>query len=353
MFKLEEFLKELIALPGLSGYEKPVRDTIAKTWEEYTDELEISRLGSLHGFVHGSGQEPRKRVLLATHMDAIGLMVTQVVDGFLRITEIGGIDDRVLPGQQVIVHGREPIHGVIVQPPSFLLPDKEGEGVVAREYLLVDTGLLPEEVESQVRVGDLVSFAQPPLDMGKHIIAGHSLDNRASVAALTQCLVELKKRNHEWDVAAVATVQEEETMGGAQTSAFQIRPDIAIAIDVTWAKGPGGGEDHKTFAMGEGFTLSWGPSMHPGLFEAIKDVAEQFEFSFSKEVLARNSGTDADAMQTVREGIPTMVISIPIRYMHTPVEMISTKDIQRTARLLTEFISTLDAEFMDSIKPKD
>jgi endoglucanase len=286
-------------------------------------------------------------------MDAIGLMVTQVDQGFLRITEIGGLDDRVLPGQQVIVHGKEDIHGVIVQPPSFLLPEDEGKGVVGQEYLFVDTGLLPDELDEKVRIGDLVSFAQKPLDLGKNILAGHSLDNRASVAVLTECLHALKKRSHEWDVWLAATVQEEETMGGALTSAYQIRPDIAIAIDVTWAKGPGGGEDHKTFGMGEGFTLSWGPSMHPGLFKAIQNIADRYELPYSKEVLPRYSGTDADAMQIVREGIPTMVVSIPIRYMHTPVEMISLKDIHRVSRLLVEFIASLDADFMDSIKPED
>ncbi len=353
MFKRKKFLKDLIALPGLSGYEKPVREMLQETWKQYADELEISPLGSLHGLVYGNSEEPRRRVLLASHMDAIGLMVTQIENGFLRIMEIGGLDDRVLPGQQVIVHGREPIEGVIIQPPSFLLPKGEGNGVVAQEYLLVDTGLMPDELGKKIRIGDLVSFAQPPLDLGKHILAGHSLDNRASVAVLTECLVELKKRSHEWDVWMAATVQEEETMGGALTSAYQIRPDIAIAIDVTWAKGPGGGDEHKTFPMGEGFTLSWGPSMHPGLFKAIKEIADRYELPYSKEVLPRYSGTDADAMQIVREGIPTMVVSIPIRYMHTPVEMISLKDIRRTARLLVEFISSLDADFMDSIKPED
>jgi endoglucanase len=272
-----------------------------------------------------------------------------VVDGFLHVTGIGGVDPRVLPGQAVTVHGREDLPGLIVQPPPRLLPAKHQEGPVPLEYLLVDTGLLPERVGRLVRTGDLISFAQTPLETGGETLAGHSLDNRASVAALTHCLDLLQHRPHPWDVWAVATVQEEVGLGGAATSAFQIRPGLAVAVDVTFAASPGSPK-HKTFPLGEGPTLGWGPNIHPGLHKAFTTLAERLEIPCTTEVMPRHSGTDAFALQVAAEGIPSMVVSIPLRYMHTPVEMVAFKDITRTGRLLAEFAAQLDEKFMDNLK---
>ncbi len=348
MTDLLPFLKNLISAPGLSGHEGPVRDLIAEAWEPLTDELSTSRIGSLHGLRRGNGPEPRPSILLATHMDAIGLMVTKVVDGFLHLTEVGGVDHRVLPGQIVTVHGREDLPGLIVQPPSHLLPDEAQNGPVPLEHLLVDTGLLPDEVEQKVRTGDLVSFAQEPIEMGEDFLVGHTLDNRASVAALTDCLTTLQNRCHPWDVWAVATVQEEETLAGALTSAYQLEPDLAIAIDVTFAQGPGSPK-HKSFAFEKGITLGWGPNIHPGLHQALKQAADRFEIPYQKEAMPRHSGTDALALQIARAGIPTMVVSIPLGYMHTPVEMLSLKNVRRAARLLANFVTDLEPDFIEKL----
>jgi endoglucanase len=352
MTELLLFLKQMITIPGLSGYEDPISDLISETWQPLTDELSRSRIGSLHGLCRGTGDEPRPSILLATHMDAIGLMATAIVDGFLRITQIGGIDARVLPGQLVTVHGRKDLPGVIVQPPGFLLPEENSKGPVPLTNLLVDVGLSPREVNRQVRVGDLVSFATRPIEIDKHTLAGHSLDNRASVAALTHCLDLLQSRKHVWDVWAVATAQEEETLGGALTSAYGLNPQLAVAIDVTFAKGPGTSDD-KTFPLGEGVTLGWGPNIHPGLHKKFKDLADKLEIPSTLEPMPRHSGTDAMALQIAREGIPTMVVSIPLRYMHTPVEIISMKDVERAGRLLAEFITGLDVDFMDTLSLDD
>jgi endoglucanase len=281
-------------------------------------------------------------------MDAIGLMVSGEVDGFLRVTGVGGLDPRVLPGQLVTVHGREDLPGVIVQPPSSLLPPDNGDKPVPLEHLLVDVGLLPAQVRRQVRMGDLVSFAQPPLELSDDLLAGHSLDNRASVAVMTACLMELQGRPLKWDLWAIATTQEEVTLGGAATSTFQVRPRLAVAIDVTFASSPGS-PAHRTFPLGKGPTLGWGPNIHPGLYNAFKELADRLEIPWSMEAIPRMSGTDAIAMQVVAEGLPTLVIGIPLRYMHTPVEMVSLKDIQRAGRLLAEFAAGLDDTFMDRL----
>jgi endoglucanase len=349
MEQMKKLMKELIAVPGLSGYEGPVRDLIKEAWEPLTDELSVSKLGNLYGLCEGVGDKPRKSVLIATHMDAIGLIVTRVEDGFLRIEEIGGIDHRILPGQMVTVHSRGgDLPGMVIQPPTHTLPREAQSGPIPLKYLWVDTGLTPGVVKNRVRIGDLVSFATEPIDFEGDFLSGHSLDNRSSVVALTETMKLLRKRRVEWDVWAVATVNEEETMGGALTSGYQLRPNLGVVIDVTYAKSPGA-PDHLTFEMDKGPTLAWGPNTHLGLYKVFEDLAKEFEVPYQREVYHRSSGTDAFMLQVAAEGVPTMILCIPLRYMHTPVELLQIKDIARTARLLAEFITALDDEFMDKL----
>lgn len=352
------FLKSIISVAGLSGYETPVANLIEKKWTPLVDEISRSKLGSIHGLKKGSqttgishaNKSSRPSVMIATHMDAIGLMVSRIVDGFLYIVNIGGIDSRVLPGTPVMVHASsgEELYGVIAMPPANLLPDGASGGVIALKYLMVDTGLSPKEVSKRVRVGDRVAFGTEPVEMSGGCVSGHTLDNRASVAALTICLEELQAKSHVWDVWALASVQEEITYAGAYTSAYQLRPTIAIALDVTFGKGTGA-TDYSAFPIGKGVTLGIGPSMHPFLHKRFKEVAERVEIPVKDEAMPSASSTDADAMQLTAEGIPTMVVSIPQRYMHTPVELVAVKDIQRAGRLLAEFVASLETDFMNKI----
>jgi endoglucanase len=348
MIELTPFLKQLITLPGLSGHEAPVRTAIAEAWQPLVDELTTSKIGSLHGLRRGAGPEPRRRILLSAHMDAIGLIATSVVEGLIHFTQVGGVDPRILPGQPVTVYGRRELPGVIVQPPDRLLPESQAGKPVSMEYLLVDTGLAASETARLVRPGDLIAFAQPPFELAGETLAGHSLDNRASVAAVTLCLQELKHSIAAWDVWAVASVQEETVLGGAITSPFDIRPDLAIAIDVTHAKGAGV-SDYRSFNLSEGPTLGWGPNIHTPAYRVLKELADRLEIPTHMEPMPRHSGTDAIGIQLVAGGIPTLVISIPLRYMHTPVETIALKDINRTAHLLAEFIARLEPDFMEKI----
>ncbi|MGE5124528.1 MAG: hypothetical protein ACM3H7_08420 [Acidobacteriaceae bacterium] len=352
MTDITDFLRELISAPGISGYEAGVSPLIEKAWEQLTDKISFSKLGSLHGLQPGIGREPRQSILVAAHMDTIGLMVNAIVDGFLRITHVGGIDERVLPGQMVTVHGRKALPGMIVATPARLLPAHVQGYSIPLEYMLVDVGLLPEEVGNLVRVGDPVSFAQQPIDAGDEMMAGHSLDNRASIAALTYCLEVLRARPHAWDVWAVATALEEHNLGGGLTSAFQLHPSLCVSVDTTFGREPAS-PSHQTFELGKGPTLMWGPNVHPFLYKTVKELAERLEIPFSVEPTPLHSGTDSVVMQTVAEGIPNLVIGIPIRYMHTPVEMVALKDITRAGRLVAEFIAQLDEGFMDKLNWDD
>jgi len=354
-------LKELSAASGLSAYEKPVREIIRAAWEPLTTEIHVDRLGSLWATKAGTAEvlskTRRPKIMLAAHMDAIGLMVTKVEGEFLRVTQVGGIDVRVMPSQLVSVHSNgaapQDLPGVVAQPPAFLLPLDHREGVTPLGELLVDVGLPAETVRSLVRVGDLISFAEPPRELQNGTLAAKSLDNRASVAALTLCLEELQNRPHIWDVVAVATVQEEVGLRGAITTAFALQPDLAVAIDVTFGSAsslPGFRDfSHRTSAVGGGPALSLGPNIHPALHAAFVTTAERIECPYSIDALAQHSGTDAFGIQVAREGIPTMVIGIPLRNMHSPIELLAVKDVTRTGRLLAEFIAGLSLDFMSTL----
>lgn len=351
-FDLQSFLKKMLSAPGLSGHELPIRELIQEAWSPLVDEIKIGGLGSLHALRRGSALEPRPSLVLSAHMDAIGMIVTGIQDGFLRFTEVGGVDPRILPGQIVTVHGRRDLPGLVIQPSRALLPASEREKTVAMEHLFIDVGLLPDQVTRQVRVGDLVSFAQPPIETAGETLTGHSLDNRASVAVVTSTLQELQSRSHAWDIWALASSQEEVTLGGALTSAFQLQPSLAIVIDVTFGASPGS-PAHQTFPLGKGPALGWGPNIHPQLFKSFKELAERLDIPFQVEVIPRHSGTDAIAIQVVRQGIPCMVIGIPLRYMHTPVEMVKLKDIIRAGKLIAEFVAGLPVDFLEKLSWDD
>ncbi len=342
------FLKELIDLPGVSSREEPVRLRVQAEWHPLVDEISVSRLGSLHAIKHGSAPAPRPSLMLAAHMDAVGLMVREIVDGWLRVEPLGTLDPRVLPGQPVTVYGRRDLPGLVVLPPPHCLPEEARQGPPRLEHLLIDVGLPADEVSRWVRPGDVVSFAGPPIELADDALAGHSLDNRASVAAVTHCLHLLQDRQHAWDVVAVATTREELHYGGAWTSSFALRPSIAIAVDVTYASGPGQPE-HKTFALRGGPTNGWGSDIHPGIHAALKEAAERSHIPLTVEWLPSYSGTDARALQVSAEAIPTGVVSIPLRYMHTPVEVVAISEVRRAGELLAEFAAGLQTEFLNAL----
>ncbi len=352
MTDIVPFLKSMLTVSGLSAYEGPIARLIEEKWKLLVDEVSTSRLGSFHALKHGTGKKPRPSIMIATHMDTIGLIVTQITDGLLHVDKIGGIDARILPGTPIIVHGKQDLPGVVVMPPMKTLPEDVRDGAIGLPHLLVDVGLLPSKVASLVRVGDLVSFNTQPVELAGETLSGHSLDNRASIAALTICLDELQAKSHVWDVWAVATSQEEETLGGAATSAFHLHPDLAVVVDVTFGKGPGA-NSWETFPLGKGPTLGWGANLHPFLYGKFKELADKLEIPVAMEIMPASSGTDADTIQIAREGIPTMLLEIPLRYMHTPVEVVAIKDIQRVGRLLAEFISDLTSDFVSSIVWED
>jgi endoglucanase len=347
-----ELLSDLSNAIGLSGYERPVRALVKDKVSPYADEVRTDKMGNLIAFKQGEMQAPRRRIMLAAHMDEIGLMVTDIEDGFLRIAPVGGVDVRLLTAQPVTVHGTvggsHALPGVVSSVPSHLIPDHKSGKVIPMEELFVDVGLSQDEVAQCVQVGDLISFRQAAAELKGKLFTGKALDNRASVAAVTLCLESLRGMRHAWDVYVVATVQEEVGLKGALTSAFGVQPDVAIAIDVTWGEQPKASKKY-TFPLDKGPTIGIGPNFHPALHKALVDVAKGQEIPYHIEPAPGASGTDAWAIQVSREGVPTALLGIPQRYMHSPVEVVAIKDVERTARLMAHFISGLKPDFLETL----
>lgn len=349
-------IKTLTETPGPSGGEQPVGETIARLWQPLTNTIDIDRVGNVMATKSGTktvqSHNKRPSLLLAAHADELGLMVAEIVghqdQGFLRLTELGGVDWRQLFGQIVVIHGRKPLPAVLGGLPDHMLPEKDRNQAYNNETLVADPGLPLEVLRDLVSIGDFISFRQPLRKLLNGRVSGKSLDNRVSVAALTICLEQLQTREHYWDIIVVATSQEETRYLGGYTSAYQKQPDVAVAIDVTHARGPGT-NDSELSELGSGPVLGFGANVHPEIYRALKDTAKALEMTVTTEPHAFGSGTDAYAMQVTGAGIPTGLVSIPLRYMHTMVETVDMKDVERVGRLLAEFIIGLDDQYMTEL----
>ncbi len=358
-----DLIKRLSQAVGVTGYSGPhnIHETVSAELSPYVDRVERDRMGSVIGIKTGTAksnnddtqivnrksQIVNRKIMLAAHLDEIGAVVTKIDRGFVRFSQIGGLDDRVLMGQEVLVHGRRDLPGLIGSTPPHFLPPGESADRVDQTKMLIDVGLPPEEVENLVQIGDIISFVRQPTELQNGLLSAKALDNRASVAAMIVCLQELSRRQHEWDVYAVATADEEwGRFVGATTQAYAIRPDVALVIDVTFAD-----VSEIDVKLDKGPVISLGPSNHPALRQRLIEICDRLELKYQSEIMPSGAGTDAFAIEISREGVPTLLISIPSRYMHSPVEVVQPKDVERAGRLMAEFIAGLDEEFVGDLIP--
>lgn len=336
---MTELIQKLSDMRGVSGFEHRITDEISSMFSEYCNEVKIDALGSVIA-VKKSKKQNAPKLMIEAHCDEIGLMVTSVTDdGYLTFANIGGVDERTLPSTEVVVHGREDLWGVIAIKPDYLL--EEGKTVKIKE-LAVDTGLSKDEVEKIVSVGDSISLPQSVGPLGEKQFSGKTLDDRASVAVIIEVMKRIADIDCNVDVYAVAAVQEEVGCRGGKTTAYAINPDMAIAIDVCHGVTPDNSEN--AFDVGTGTVLSVGPNLHPILTGKLFDVAKRNNIKVNTDVDGENTGTDAWEIQVARDGVPTALISIPLKYMHTSVETLSLEDVKSTVDLITEFIKEQEGD---------
>jgi len=347
--EIKRFLTDICEMHGVSGYEHHVAAIIKAALCEHADEVRQDRLGNVVFYRKGKGDGGRPRILLAAHMDEIGFMVTKIEEGgFLRFTSVGGIDTRTIVGQEVLLSARETLPGIIGAKPPHIIPDEEKEKAYKMEDLHIDLALPEERVRKLVSPGDLAAIRREPLMLAGDSLAAKALDDRAGVAVMLCCLQELERLHHKADVYAVATVQEEVGVRGATTATYGIVPDIGIAIDVNHGEMPGVSEQDVS-QMGKGPTINIGPNIHSKVNGELIRLAKEYRIPYQLEITPGFTGTDARAIQVTRGGIATGLLSIPLRYMHTSVELVDLNDIRQAGRLLAHFIAAIDTPFVEGL----
>lgn len=344
--ELNKFLESLSNAEGVSGYEYNLNDLIRTEFEKYTDKTTIDKLGNIVSLKKGKG---KTKIMLAAHMDEIGLMVNYVEDnGLLRFTSVGGFDPRTIVGQEVIVHGEDKFLGVIGSKPPHLQDPSEQDKSIKMEDMVIDIGYPYERVKELVSIGDIVTINRKMEYLKNDRVSGKALDNRVGVTVLLECAKELQKLNHDPNVYFVSTVQEEVSMSGARTASYSIDPDIGIAVDVGFGHTPEL-DDSISINLGDGPGIALGGNIHPNLRKKLIEVADNYNIPYQMDVTPGPTGTDANVIQINRAGIPALLLSVPLRYMHTSVELIQLEDIRYTAQLLSFFISAIDDANLEGI----
>ena len=334
-------LKELLGARGPSGYETAP----AAVWREAAAsfaQVSTDLMGTPLALVapaHGYEGDPR-RLLLMGHIDEIGLIVTHIdEDGFLWFRDVGGWDAQILVGQRVVIDTSDgPVRGVLGKKPIHLLKEEERKKLPSLREMHIDVGARDgDQARGMVRIGDVAVIDADPLELPNGRIVSRALDNRlGSFVALEAARLVAEAGGAQWEIAAVAAVQEETTFGGSRTSAFALEPDAAIVIDVTHATDAPGIDVKEAgkHELGSGPVISRGSTLNNGVFELLHEAGEAEKIPFTVEASGRATGTDADAVHISRGGVPAGLVSIPIRYMHSPVELVQLDDVHASARLI-------------------
>lgn len=333
-----ELLKKLGGISAVTGRESMATNVIAELFKEYCDEVSIDAFYNVIGIKKGRGQNP-SNILVTAHYDEIGLIVTGIEEsGFLRFAAAGGVDSKAIAAMEVTVHGREDLFGVIGAKPPHLIAAEDADKAVKMEDMRIDIGFDGKRARELVRVGDMVSFRSPVRELLNKRYAGKSMDNRSGIAALVEILKELKKLYHDDNVYVVATVQEELGLVGAITVTYNIKADLGIVIDVCHGDMPDTPSD-ETFPLGKGAAIAVGPVLSRYHTKACIKLAKDEKIPYQLDPEPGDTGTEAAAHSVAREGIPAILLSIPSKYMHTTVEMVSVDDIVAVGRLAARYIA--------------
>jgi endoglucanase len=340
-----QFLKNLLLTPSPSGYEKPVQDVVRAWARPLADEVRTDRHGNVMAVLNPEGQP---RIMLAGHCDQIGLMVQHIDDnGFLYVQPIGGWDVQVLLGQQLTVWTKEgPVAGVISRKAPHLLTGDERNKAPQVTDLWVDVGAKNRsDAEALVTHGDPITVDLCYRELRNGLVTAPALDDKVGVWTVMEALrlLQPERKSLHAAVFCVSTVQEEIGLRGASTSAHAIHPAVGIAVDVCHATDTPGNDKKQVgdTRLGDGPVLFRGPNINPHVLDRLRDTAAELKIPTQLRGAPRATGTDANAIQLAREGVATGLVGIPNRYMHSPVEVVSLNDLDRAAKLLAEFCTSV------------
>lgn len=328
---LKKMLSSLCQENSISGDESAVAELSAGYLKKYCSEVTIQN-GNVIG-VLGCTDQNAPHVMLDAHLDQIGLIVTGITnDGFVTVGNVGGIDRRWFPAQKVLLHGKQTIPGIISTLPPHLTDGKE---IVQKiDQVRIDTGYPADQLRKILSPGDSVTFTGITVELADDRFTSPSLDDRAGIAAIIYALSLIHKKKLPCKVSILFSNREEVNGCGAKTGCFAINPDIAIAVDVSFA----GDGTKNTGKPGEGGMIGFSPALSKALSQKLVNIAVDAEIPYQYEVMSGRTGTNADDFTVCREGAKACTVSIPLFHMHTPVEMIDLKDIRHTGKLLAEFL---------------
>lgn len=341
-----DFLKRLLETISPSGYEDEAARVVKEEAATFADEVSVDVHGNVHVVVNrGAGP----RVMLAGHIDEIGLQITHIdPEGFLRFTTIGGWDPQILQGQRVWIRtARGRVTGVVGKKAIHLLREEARKKVVQFDDMWIDIGAgSREEAAELVAIGDCAVIAQGFELLGTNLAVARGMDNRCGAFVVMEAARLAARMGVKAEIHAVATVQEEIGLRGAVTSAYRVQPVAALAVDVTHATDYPGMKDERQrlghLKLGGGPVVARGPNINPRLFDLIMSAGKEAGIALQVEAEPRGTGTDINAIQLSRGGVATGLVSVPNRYMHTPVEAVSLDDLEACARLLAETIRRID-----------
>ena len=343
------FLRDLSEAPGVSGFEESIRELVTRQFGQSADEVRTDKLGNVVALKRGEGQEPHPRVMLAGHMDELGFQISYISDeGYLHFETVGGFDLAIVPGRKVTVHtARGPVTGVIGKKPIHVMSPDDRKKIPKKHELWIDIGAADgKQAKKLVAIGDPVTY-EPNFEILRGDVAvSRGFDDKmgAFIVAEVMRRVAESKRRPKAALYSVATVQEEVGLRGARTSAYGVDPLVGIALDVTFATDHPGMDKRKSgdLRVGAGPVISRGANINPVVFERLVAVAKRKKIPHQVCAEPGGTGTDANAIQLSRAGVATGLVSIALRYMHTPVEILSLGDLDHAAALLTEFVLGLD-----------
>ena len=343
--KTEEFLRQVTALPGVTGNERAVADFVAEAFRPYADEVTVTPLNCVIARKKGEGP----KVLICAHLDEIGMMVSKIEeDGCLRLQSVGGVDPRVLPGMRVRVYARDQVLlGVVGATPPHLLKEADRKNNYTFETLFVDLGMPADKVRALVRIGDTVCFEARYVELKNGRVATKTADDRACVAIMLEAAKRLKHMDHQADLYFVATSQEEIGSWGALEMGFALAPDYGVAFDVCHADTPGA--PRNSTSKIDSLVAAKGPFIHPFLEKKLEEAAQENGVALQVSIDPRNTSTDADELSVTRAGVPTVLLSLPIKYMHTNVETLDMHALTEGGRLLAHYLANVDAKWEDAL----
>lgn len=338
--ELKELTKELCSLSGPSGFESAVYDYIADYVRPFADEVRTDVMGNLMA-VKRCGKPDAKTLMLDAHMDEIGLIVTAAEDGFLKFAALGGVDARMLPAREVRVLGERTLFGVIDTLPPHILKEEDMEKAIEIDKLYIDVGLTQAEAEKLAPAGTPVVYAAGCEELGEDQLCGKALDDRSCAAILMKVFEDVCDKTLGVDVCLLISTQEEVGLRGASVGAWTLAPDYAVVSDVTHAKTPDARD--VTMEAGKGAAIGVGPNMNAAMTRELFRLAEEKGIPCQTEVCpGGSSGTNAAAVQVSRAGVATALVSLPIKYMHTPLETARLDDMESVRRLIAEYVLSLE-----------